>query len=148
MPPSHITRPPPSAVRHAASLRFGLVTLCLLLFAWCGGRAHAQPAPPDATAPADPFHQPCVAVRGSQGTSSRDAFGTRRALAPRRIAAMPPATARAARKQYVDLDNRCATPPAFAPTRDIDSTSIWYVDALEGRMHARAQRSGVRTLRT
>ena len=147
MPPRHITRPPPSAIRHAASLRFGFVTLCLLLFACCGARVHAQPAPPGATPPADPFHQPCVAVRGSPGTSSRDAFGTRRASAAPRIAAMPPATARAVRKQYVDLDNRCATPPAFAPTRNIDSTSVWYVDALEGRMHARAQRSGVRALR-
>ncbi|VVD69744.1 hypothetical protein PSO31014_00536 [Pandoraea soli] len=66
--------------------------------------------------------------------------------APRSIATTP-AAGYLVRKQYVDLDNRCATPPAFAPTRDVDSTSIWHVDAPAGDMHAAAKPSGTRALR-
>ena len=47
-----------------------------------------------------------------------------------------PVFQRPARALYVDLDNRCATPPAFAPTRDVDSTSVWYVDAPAASAHA------------
>jgi hypothetical protein len=126
-----------------AWLRFGVVILSVLI-ASGATRVHAQAMPPG-TAPADPFHQPCVAVRASPEASVPGGRGTRHDLVvPRRIMTTP-AAERAVRKQYVDLDNRCATPPAFAPTRDVDSTAVWHVDAPADDMHAAARPSAFPT---
>ncbi|WP_353189617.1 hypothetical protein [Pandoraea pnomenusa] len=90
---------------------------------------------PANTSPIDAFHQPCVAVRALPRAVLR--------LTPDgetlRPATQPSADADRTRqpaRHYVDLDNLCATPPAFAPTRDIDSTSVWYVDAPSAYRHA------------
>ncbi|VVD99536.1 hypothetical protein [Pandoraea terrigena] len=127
-----------------ASRRVGLFLLSVLI-ACIAPRVHAQALPPAAT-PADPFHQPCVAVRASPEASMPGGRGTRRGLAVPRRVVKTPAAGRVVRKEYVDLDNRCATPPAFAPMRDVDSTSIWHVDAPAGDMHATAKPSATRAL--
>ncbi|QBC32171.1 hypothetical protein DRB87_13490 [Pandoraea sp. XY-2] len=71
----------------------------------------------------------------------------RHGVAALRTVATIPAAGSVVRKQYVDLDNRCATPPAFAPTRDVDATATWHVDAPASDMHAAAKPSGTHTLR-
>lgn len=75
--------------------------------------------PPAVNAPTDPFHQPCVEIRG------RVEHGTPESAKPVR----PIGTLQSERalKRYVDLDDRCANLPEFAPTRDTDTTTVWYV---------------------
>lgn len=125
MPPRHPRHATPQGLPapHAiASLRCTLIACCLLMASGVA-RVHAQSMPPGVATPTDPFHQSCVAVKASPTTVE----------APRSFAmpATPPLSTRnrIVHKQYVDLDDRCATPPAFAPTRDTDSTNVWYVDA-------------------
>ncbi|VVE87327.1 hypothetical protein [Pandoraea bronchicola] len=139
MPPRHITPQTLSAIRAAASRRFALMALCLLTVTGAA-RVQAQSMPPAVATPADPFHQPCVDVRASP-----EMDGPPHVSQPGAAATMP-STNRIVRKQYVDLDNRCATPPAFAPTRDIDSTSVWYVDAPAGARLATSRRVGASAL--
>jgi hypothetical protein len=124
------------AIRAIASLRFGLIGLCLLLAPGVA-RVRAQSMPPAIAPVADPFHQPCVEVRASP-----QAVGVPGIATYAGSATTPPPRPQLVRKQYVDLDDRCATPPAFAPTRDIDSTSFWYVNAPAGNRHADAPATG------
>ncbi|MDR3398436.1 MAG: hypothetical protein P4M06_12840 [Pandoraea sp.] len=144
MPPRHATpqtQPAICAIRAIASLRFGLIALCLLLASGVA-RVHAQSMPPAVATPADPFHQPCVEVRVSP-----QAVGVPRVVTHLGIAVTTPPQRPLVRKQYVDLDDRCASPPAFAPTRDIDSTSVWYVDAPAGGLQATSRLTDARALR-
>ncbi|MFJ2993537.1 hypothetical protein [Pandoraea sp. NPDC087047] len=103
--------------------------LGLLTAAGASG-VNAQSMPP-AVVPADAFHQPCVGVRASPDAVARRAPWT---VKPSRAFRQP------VREQYVDLDNRCASPPAFAPTRDVDSTAVWYVDAPAASVHTTSRR--------
>lgn len=128
MPPRHVT-PRERHPRHAAGFRFAFVMLCLLTAAG-SPRVNAQSMPP-AAAPADAFHQPCVAVRASPDAATHHAPWMVKPL---------PVFRQPVREQHVDLDNRCASPPAFAPTRDIDSTAVWYVDAPAASVHATSRR--------
>ena len=150
MPPRHATPQVlpvfPSAVRRVMLLRFGIVALCVLI-ASGAPRVHAQSVPPAGAAPTDPFHQPCVAVRASPEASTSGGRGMRHGVAALRTVATIPAAGSVVRKQYVDLDNRCATPPAFAPTRDVDATATWHVDAPASVLHAAAKPYGTHTLR-
>ncbi|VVG71544.1 hypothetical protein PAP18089_02523 [Pandoraea apista] len=101
------------------------MVLCLLLASGVA-RVHAQTMPPAVATPTDPFHQPCVAVKAAPAANGEArSFAI---FAPSAIPAIPTSN-RIVRKQYVDLDDRCAPPPAFAPTRDTDSTTVWFVDA-------------------
>lgn len=85
-------------------------------------RAQSIPAGPT---PVDLFHQPCVAVHLPSGAAAGAL------VAPLGLNAPDGQDVRNVRRlrQYVDLDNRCATPPAFAPTRISDPTSVWHVRA-------------------
>ncbi|WP_150574634.1 hypothetical protein [Pandoraea aquatica] len=111
-----------------------------LLAAMAAPHLHAQSMPPATAKPVDAFHQPCVAVRAAPNEAARDVSGAARAFVfTSRFPGKP-------HKQYVDLDDRCATPPAFAPTRDVDSTSVWYVDAPAAGVHAPSRHPGALTL--
>ncbi len=142
MPPRHATPLAQPAIcticttRAIASLRFGLIALCLLLAPGVA-RVRAQSMPPAIAPVADPLHQPCVEVRASP-----QAVGVPGVVTYAGSAMTPPPRPQLVHKQYVDLDDRCATPPAFAPTRDIDSTSFWYVNAPAGNRHADAPATG------
>lgn len=141
MPPRHPRRATPQVLPapHAiVSLWCSLIALCLLMASGVA-RVHAQSMPPGVVAPADPFHQSCVAVKASPTTVE----GPRSFAMP----AIPPQSTRnrIVHKQYVDLDDRCATPPAFAPTRDTDSTTVWYVDAPARDRHPALQSPGAST---
>ncbi|WP_157125735.1 hypothetical protein [Pandoraea norimbergensis] len=81
--------------------------------------AHAQGIPPATGAPADPFHQPCVEIRVTPRADG-PVLPSSQPQAPR-IKPIKPF------KRYIDLDDRCANLPEFAPTRDTDTTSVWYV---------------------
>ncbi|AKC71135.1 hypothetical protein MB84_19170 [Pandoraea oxalativorans] len=110
-------------LRWSTSLAIGL------LATMAAPRVPAQSMPPATAKPVDAFHQPCVAVRTLPDEAARDVSGAARAF-------VFISRSRKPLKQYVDLDDRCATPPAFAPTRDVDSTSVWYVDAYAAGGHA------------
>ncbi|VVE26874.1 hypothetical protein PHO31112_03427 [Pandoraea horticolens] len=140
MPPRHATPQMQSALHAAAPLRYGLIAFCLLMAPGVT-RVHAQSMPPAVTAPADPFHQPCVAIHASP-----DAHGRPRVLALRDVIALMAAANAIVRKQSIDLDDRCTMPPAFAPTRDTDSTNVWYADALADDRHATSRHSGTSVL--
>jgi hypothetical protein len=102
-----------------AAAAHAFVGLGALLYAAAMAPAHAQSMPP-AAAPADPFHQPCVAVHAEHGHVAPGDSGlghiVRDVTAP-------------FYRRYVDLDNRCAARRPLAPTRDADTSTIWYVDA-------------------
>ncbi|MCI3206894.1 hypothetical protein DBA20_18260 [Pandoraea capi] len=105
--------------------------------------ARAQSMPPASATPVDAFHQPCVAVRAMPNAPIPD----KRPATTTAMSAMPATfTGQPVQKWHVDLDNRCATPPAFAPTRDVDSTSIWYVDAPERNPGMSQRHPGALTL--
>ncbi|VVD68664.1 hypothetical protein [Pandoraea anhela] len=115
-----------AAWRHlalATLLAFGLLAVSAL------PHAQVQSIPPATATPLDAFHQPCVAVRTEPMTPEASVGATRTS---RRTPAQDAHVGQPVRKRYVDLDNRCATPPAFAPTRDIDATAVWHVDAPVG----------------
>ncbi|WP_140413446.1 MULTISPECIES: hypothetical protein [unclassified Pandoraea] len=87
--------------------------------------AHAQGIPPGTGAPADPFHQPCVEIRVTpHGDGAVLPSSDPQAPLIRPIQSIKPLKPF---KRYVDLDDRCANLPEFAPTRDTDTTSVWYV---------------------
>ncbi|VVD75969.1 hypothetical protein PCO31010_00878 [Pandoraea commovens] len=145
MPPRHVTpctcvcpmdherRRRPDILRWFALLAIGL------LATMAAPHVHAQSMPPSTAKPVDAFHQPCVAVRALPDEAARDVSGAARAF-------VFISRVRKPHKQYVDLDDRCATPPAFAPTRDVDSTSVWYVDAPAAGVHAPSRHPGALTL--
>ncbi|WP_147284636.1 hypothetical protein [Pandoraea pulmonicola] len=120
----------------ATTMAHALVVLGPLLCAAAMAPAHAQSTPP-ATAPVDPFHQPCVAVHAEHG---RIAPGS-----PRLSRIVRDATASFYRR-YVDLENRCAALRSLAPTRDVDASTIWYVDARAHGTHAAVRPSGAEGL--
>ncbi|VVD71910.1 hypothetical protein PMO31116_00656 [Pandoraea morbifera] len=129
MPPRHPEHSPCQHVRHAADAhrasvaRFGVMIGGLILALGSASvRAQSVPAGPT---PADAFHQPCVAVHMPSGVAAGAL------VLPRLLNATDLRDARDPRdlRHYVDLDNRCATPPAFAPTRISDPTSVWHVHA-------------------
>jgi len=129
MPPSP-ARPRQTRASCGALNAFGvLCTLCALcvLTALNAPHAHAQSIPPVTGAPADPFHQPCVEIRvtpngGGAVLPSGPPPGQRKAIDP-----FKPRQSFQPFKRYVDLDDRCANLPEFAPTRDTDTTGVWYV---------------------
>lgn len=132
MPPRHFERSPCHDIRHVADApcanasRLGLMVGGLILAIGSASvRAQSIPAGPT---PVDVFHQPCVAVHLPSGAAA-DAL-----VVPLGLNAPDGQDVRDVRdvrrlRQYVDLDNRCATPPAFAPTRISDPTSVWHVRA-------------------
>ncbi|VVE62825.1 hypothetical protein PAN31117_01027 [Pandoraea anapnoica] len=150
MPPRHVTpctRVCPPGVcllnhdrrRRPDILRWLTLLAIGLLATMAAPHVQAQSMPPSTAKPADAFHQPCVAVRAVPNESARDVSGAARAFVlTSRVSTL--------HKQYVDLDDRCATPPAFAPTRDVDSTSVWYVDAPAAGVHAPSRHPGALTL--
>lgn len=140
MPPRHATPQMQPALRVAAPLRYGLIAFCLLMAPGIA-RVHAQSMPPAVTAPADPFHQPCVAIHATP-----DAHGRPRLFTLPGVVAPIAAANVSFRKQYVDLDDRCAMPPAFAPTRDTDSTNVWYVGAPADDRRATSRHPGTSAL--
>lgn len=126
MPPRHLERSPCHDIRHvadaprASASRLGLMVGGLILAIGSASvRAQSIPAGPT---PVDVFHQPCVAVHLPSGAAAGAL------VAPLGLNAPDVRDVRRLR-QYVDLDNRCATPPAFAPTRISDPTSVWHVRA-------------------
>lgn len=150
MPPRHVTpctRVCPVGVcpvdherRRRLNIRRWLALLAIgLLATMAAPHVHAQSMPPATTKPVDAFHQPCVAVRAIPDEATRDVSGAARAFVFTSRVSTP-------HKQHVDLDNRCTTPPAFAPTRDVDSTSVWYVDAPAAGVHAPSRHPGALTL--
>ncbi|BET10392.1 hypothetical protein [Pandoraea sputorum] len=150
MPPRHVTpctriRPPGGCPpnhdgwRRPDMLRWLTLLAIGLLATMATPHVHAQSMPPSTAKPTDPFHQPCVAVRALPDAAVRDVSGATRAFIFTSRVSPPP-------KQYVDLDDRCATPPAFAPTRDVDSTSVWYVDTPAAGAHAPSHHPGTLTL--
>jgi hypothetical protein len=111
-------------------------------------RTHAQLTSPGPTS-VDSFHQPCVAVSGIPRAAPGD---TPRRMqfhgqhGQHRAEGSSVVVGKAVRKRYIELDDRCASAPAFAPTRDVDSTSVWYVDTPAGHGYALSQHAGKRTL--
>jgi hypothetical protein len=135
MPPSPATpraHCPDRSVRscHAWRRAIALMWLCLLssLGTLFPHGAQAQGMPPAVNAPTDPFHQPCVEIRG------RTDLGTPESA--KRVRPIVSGQSERVLKRYVDLDDRCANLPEFAPTRDTDTTTVWYVsmplDAVPG----------------
>lgn len=123
MPPSPATPRARHADRSDRPWRqaIAVTTLCLLAIsnALYAPGARAQGMPPAVNPPTDPFHQPCVEIRdGTNRGAAASARLLRSAAADRSPHAL---------KRYVDLDDRCANLPEFAPTRDTDTTSVWYV---------------------
>ncbi|VVE12870.1 hypothetical protein PIN31115_02712 [Pandoraea iniqua] len=137
MPPSP-ARPRQTRASCGALNAFGvLCTLCTLcvLTALNAPHAHAQSIPPVTGVPADPFHQPCVEIRvtpngGGAALPSGPPRGQREAIDP-----FKPRQPFQPFKRYVDLDDRCANLPEFAPTRDTDTTGVWYVSMPAHEVH-------------
>lgn len=129
----HDGRGRPAILRWLTLLALGL------LATMATPHVHAQSMPPATAKPVDAFHQPCVAVRAAPDEAARDVSDAARAF-------VFISRVRKPLKQYVDLDDRCATPPAFAPTRDVDSTSVWYVDVPAAGVHAPSRHPGALTL--
>lgn len=128
MPPRHVTSPvhacrahPLGWLRFAGPALLALIVLTVVM----PPRAHAQSMPPATTAPVDAFHQPCVAVRAAPDAVMPMTPSIRNAS---KAGGLDTVVGPTVRKLYVDLDDRCAAAPAFAPTRNVDPASVWYVD--------------------